>query len=131
VRRAQLDRNSAAPPRSETRRHSAASDFGYFYFWGGGSVSRRRSPETEKKTLEVKNNNNNRDYNTGSHGGMADRDPVPLTAEVRARLAELELELSEGESLNLYAELRAALPGRRMLLQGGGSVRFGSEPVHS
>lgn len=30
-------------------------------------------------------------------GGMADRDPVPLPAEVRAKLAELELELSEGE----------------------------------
>lgn len=28
---------------------------------------------------------------------MADRDPVPLPAEVRAKLAELELELSEGE----------------------------------
>lgn len=32
---------------------------------------------------------------------MADRDPVPLPAEVRAKLAELELELSEGEFLNL------------------------------
>lgn len=30
-------------------------------------------------------------------GGMADRDPVPLPVEVRAKLAELELELSEGE----------------------------------
>lgn len=30
-------------------------------------------------------------------GRMADRDAVPLPAEVRAKLAELELELSEGE----------------------------------
>ncbi|KAK5860430.1 hypothetical protein PBY51_021907 [Eleginops maclovinus] len=43
---------------------------------------------------------------------MADRDPVPLPAEVRARLAELELELSEGES-HFTAELRVAVPGLR------------------
>lgn len=36
---------------------------------------------------------------------MADRDPVPLPAEVRAKLAELELELSEGEYLGFIAEL--------------------------
>lgn len=30
-------------------------------------------------------------------GRMADRNAVPLPAEVRAKLAELELELSEGE----------------------------------
>lgn len=30
---------------------------------------------------------------------MADRDPASLPAEVRAKLAELELELSEGESV--------------------------------
>ena len=43
---------------------------------------------------------------------MADRDPVPLPAEVRARLAELELELSEGES-HFTGELRVAVPGLR------------------
>lgn len=32
-----------------------------------------------------------------AEGRMADRDAVPLPAEVRAKLAELELELSEGE----------------------------------
>ena len=42
---------------------------------------------------------------------MADRDPVPLPAEVRAKLAELELELSEGEYLGFTAELGGSLPG--------------------
>lgn len=40
---------------------------------------------------------------------MADRDPVSLPAEVRAKLAELELELSEGEYLNFTAELARSL----------------------
>lgn len=41
------------------------------------------------------------------NGGMADRDPASLPAEVRAKLAELELELSEGEYSDFTAE-----PGR-------------------
>lgn len=36
---------------------------------------------------------------------MADRDPASLPAEVRAKLAELELELSEGESSTFTAAL--------------------------
>ncbi|KAM8849126.1 disco-interacting protein 2 homolog C isoform 2-T2 [Spinachia spinachia] len=43
---------------------------------------------------------------------MADRDPVPLTAEVRARLAELELELSEGDITQKgYEKKRSKLIG--------------------
>lgn len=42
---------------------------------------------------------------------MADRDPVPLPAEVRAKLAELELELSEGEYLKCTAKLGGSGPG--------------------
>ncbi|XP_071346703.1 disco-interacting protein 2 homolog C isoform X7 [Trachinotus anak] len=37
---------------------------------------------------------------------MADRDPVPLPAEVRAKLAELELELSEGMDPSMGQERR-------------------------
>lgn len=47
---------------------------------------------------------------------MADRDPVPLPAEVRAKLAELELELSEGEYLNFTAELGGSAPAQLLLL---------------
>ncbi|XP_028448667.1 disco-interacting protein 2 homolog C isoform X1 [Perca flavescens] len=43
---------------------------------------------------------------------MADRDPVPLPAEVRARLAELELELSEGDITQKgYEKKRSKLIG--------------------
>ncbi|XP_077955775.1 disco-interacting protein 2 homolog C isoform X2 [Gasterosteus aculeatus] len=43
---------------------------------------------------------------------MADRDPVPVTAEVRARLAELELELSEGDITQKgYEKKRSKLIG--------------------
>ncbi|GLD50690.1 disco-interacting protein 2 homolog C [Lates japonicus] len=47
---------------------------------------------------------------------MADRDPVPLPAEVRAKLAELELELSEGEYLDFTAEARRLCPALLLLL---------------
>lgn len=47
---------------------------------------------------------------------MADRDPVPLPAEVRAKLAELELELSEGEYLKCTAELGGSAPALLLLL---------------
>ncbi|XP_051236830.1 disco-interacting protein 2 homolog C isoform X1 [Dicentrarchus labrax] len=43
---------------------------------------------------------------------MADRDPVPLPAEVRAKLAELELELSEGDITQKgYEKKRSKLIG--------------------
>lgn len=56
---------------------------------------------------------------------MADRDPVPLPAEVRAKLAELELELSEGEYLKCTAELGGSGPG--CCCSGGCAGRTGSE----
>lgn len=49
---------------------------------------------------------------------MADRDPVPLPAEVRAKLAELELELSEGEYLDFTAEARRLCPALLLLPLG-------------
>ena len=61
---------------------------------------------------------------------MADRDPVSLPAEVRAKLAELELELSEGEYLNFTAELarslaRSLCPGSVAACGGGGRLHAG------
>ena len=47
---------------------------------------------------------------------MADRDPGPLPGEVRARLAELELELSEGEYLAWSSVLGPARPGSDLML---------------
>lgn len=62
---------------------------------------------------------------------MADRDSVSLPAEVRAKLAELELELSEGEYLEFTAELGGSAPALLLLLLPGvcGSQRgrVGSE----
>lgn len=53
-----------------------------------------------------------------SNGGMADRDPVSLPAEVRAKLAELELELSEGEYLDFTAELACFAPAVSLPVAG-------------
>ncbi len=64
-------------------------------FWGSRRSLERKEGERGGKQR----------FKSVSNGGMADRDPVPLPAEVRAKLAELELELSEGEYLNFTAEL--------------------------
>lgn len=66
-------------------------------FWG-----LREKPE-ERKEGET---GGKQRYKSVSNGGMADRDPVPLPAEVRAKLAELELELSEGEYLVFHRGAR-------------------------
>lgn len=87
-----------------------------------GGVSRRKKPRRER---DGGSNENNRDLTRGEGGGgfltagMADRDPVPVTAEVRARLAELELELSEGE-YRTHPPSGRPCPGPRWLLLRGG-----------
>lgn len=57
-----------------------------------------------------------------SNGGMAERDPASLPAEVRAKLAELELELSEGEFFTCTR--RCCCLGRRWGARGSGIERL-------
>ncbi|XP_062260778.1 disco-interacting protein 2 homolog C isoform X2 [Platichthys flesus] len=54
----------------------------------------------------------NRRFKSVPTGGMADREPVPFPAEMRAKLAELELELSEGDITQKgYEKKRSKLIG--------------------
>lgn len=80
------------------------TDFGFLWF-----VEKRgdwKQGETAGKQI----------FKSVWNGGMADRDPVPLPAEVRAKLAELELELSEGEYLGFTAELGGSAGALLLLL---------------
>ncbi|XP_013771209.1 disco-interacting protein 2 homolog C-like [Pundamilia nyererei] len=59
---------------------------------------------------------------------MADRDPVPLPAEVRAKLAELELELSEGDITQKgYEKKRSKLIGAYLPQAPGMDPSMGQE----
>ena len=47
---------------------------------------------------------------------MADREASPIPLEIRARLAELELELSEGKKLIKWGRKKRKLPPSSLLL---------------
>lgn len=67
---------------------------GIFFF---GSFFRRDCGEDLENGLSDRGGTKQKKTSRFVNGRMADRDPVPLPPEVRAKLAELELELSEGE----------------------------------
>lgn len=75
---------AAAPP---SQADTVGADFGY--------ILRELPRGFRKRTATGRQDNISQSW--AAEGRMADRDAVPLPAEVRAKLAELELELSEGE----------------------------------
>lgn len=98
--------HSAAAAHGATRTHSL-TEFGFLGFEERSGQEKKDGGTFGKQRLKC-----------FSNGGMADRDPVSLPAEVRAKLAELELELSEGEYLDFSAQL--ACFGPALSLPGAG-----------
>lgn len=99
--------HSAAAAHGATHTHSL-TDFGFL-----GGFEETSAPGKDGETVGKQR------FKCLTNGGMADRDPVSLPAEVRAKLAELELELSEGEYFNFPCELGCFGPAVSLPLAAG------------
>lgn len=83
----------SAASHGATRLTRTRTDFGFLLLFFPVSYSEEKNPGGTKQGVKSRKT----ELKVGLCRRMADRDPVPLPAEVRAKLAELELELSEGE----------------------------------